>query len=275
MNGGRRDHDRQERLLAVLRDANPVPDEAALPGPDDAAGTALLERILADADGGEGRAWRPLLPAVAALALVAATVVALLTRDVTDPTTVACYEEPHLEADTAVVGADGDDAVAACAEVWAEGAFGTPAVPDALTECVLETGVVAVFPVDDCSQVTRTPAATPSPSTPGPSASAPGAPTSPSPAPPAAPPPDDEHRANAAEFAAVRDRLVERFLDEPCMDESTATAAIREVVTGTALERWEVRPNAPFTSARPCASLAFDAEGQAILLAPIPPPPSP
>ena len=90
------------------------------------------------------------VPRVAVLAgvvsvSVAVAAYALVTRPSSKPQNVACFAAADLTAKTAVVGVDARGPVAACAGLWARGFLGaTP--PPSLQACLLESGVVGVFP---------------------------------------------------------------------------------------------------------------------------------
>lgn len=95
------------------------------------------------------RAVRPLAVALAGLALVLALSgfgAYALTREPTHVDSIGCYESADVRANVAVIGSDATDPVAACAELWRTGAFGTSRVVPQLTPCVLDTGAVAVVP---------------------------------------------------------------------------------------------------------------------------------
>ena len=132
--------------FVALRAANPVPDEAVL-----AAVVADVDAVLATVAAGPGQT-RPRerrvaavigLSAVAVGGLVGAGVV--LTRPSTKPVSVACYSDASLQARSVVDTGRQGDPVERCRQMWRDGAFGdVPAPP--LVDCVLPSGVVAVFP---------------------------------------------------------------------------------------------------------------------------------
>jgi hypothetical protein len=86
-----------------------------------------------------------LVPAVLLLLGATAFTTYTLTRQPTHLESIGCYDRASLDANTAVVSADGRDPVTACAEVWRQGALG-PNVPTQLEACVLQSGAIGVFP---------------------------------------------------------------------------------------------------------------------------------
>jgi hypothetical protein len=127
-----------------------------------------------------------------------------------------------------------------------------------LAECVLESGAVGVFPVgpagDPCRALNLPPVApAPVPSTSGIPATGP---------PPA---PDD-----AAAFGAFEKAALDRFVASPCVEPEQGRGIVREELARAGLKGWTVQDAAPFTAARPCATLAFNSPARQVLLVPSP-----
>jgi hypothetical protein len=250
--------------LELLRRHNPV-DLRTLPGTDDTDVEMAFVRILAGTPPTASprrrflhRRTALLLPA--ALALVAATTAVLLTRDVSEPAAVGCYRDASTDADL-IVAATGNDvsAVETCRQLWQEGAFGAAPPPPELTECVLPSGVVAVYPASDCSAVSQ-PAETSQPTAsaiPGTALEQPLPPTS------------QEHSATASQIETARDRLLARLLEHECPSVEQAAELVTEVLDQGLLPGWDLEVAAGFQPSRPCASLYFDEVRKRIELVPL------
>ncbi len=184
---------------------------------------------------------RPLIVVAAVVAAGLAVGMVYLTRDVSEQTGIGCYAAADLQADTAVVGAAGGPPEAACAELWARGEFGSGGVPD-LSACVLASGAVGVFPGADgtCGELGL------------------------------AEIPED-YQSDVSAVVPLRDALVDRFLDAECLSLDEATAIVNQELVDQGLVDWKVEAAAPFTSARPCAGLAFETENKVVSLVPGPP----
>jgi hypothetical protein len=87
-----------------------------------------------------------LVPAAIVLLGVTGFTTYALTREPTHLESVGCYDRASLDANVAVVGADGRDPAEICGEIWAQGALADAPVPDELASCVLDTGAIGVFP---------------------------------------------------------------------------------------------------------------------------------
>lgn len=237
-------------LLDALRRANPVPAERG-----DAArsrrAAALRDKIVKSPHGfhfssrGRGR-----LVAVVAVVSVSAgaTAYALVTREPSKRLTVACHEAADLRSKTIVVGSGGEDPVATCAALWDNGAFGPRPAP-LLVVCVLESGVVGVFPQGEqtCSRLQL-----PEP---------PVGPTTP---------------ATTITAVGLKEALVARFLAVSCVPPAEAEAIVRRELDGRGLTGWRIETGGGagtegFSAGRPCVGLAFDEEGKRVILVPGPP----
>jgi hypothetical protein len=260
--------------LDRLRAANPVPPATFDDVVWTASAQALFERIVADESVPARRAPVPgprRGPRVAVVAgLVGASVAvagyALVGRPSSKPETVACFATPDLAALTAVVGVDAKGPVAACSAVWAGGFFGTT-VPT-LRACLLESGVVGVFPEaegrDVCLDLGLVAASKPVP------LPAPGGGTRPAPRP-------DVPLLDTDRFLVFREVVVARLVDAGCVAAEPAEAIVREELARAGLEGWSVRAGVGsdgvgFSAERPCASLGFEPETLTVVLVPVPPP---
>jgi hypothetical protein len=120
---------------------------------------AVVERALDEASRGapvgRRRRRRYVIPGVLVVTMTTAAASWVVTRPADEPTSVACYSAVDLHADVAVVAPVADDPAGACIQVWRNGLFKSPAEP-LLQPCVLESGVIGVFPVvegDPCSRL--------------------------------------------------------------------------------------------------------------------------
>jgi hypothetical protein len=238
----------------ILRRLNPV-DRETLPDPSRSPeALRLMEAIIRGET--KPKAKRTVLPrrpwpnwthrrrylvVVAGLAALGVAAVAwALTRGGGTGLTIGCYQDADLQANTVVVAATGEAPTAICRRQWLEGALGTR-TPPPLQACVLPSGAIGVFPNrngDTCRRLGLTAAGPQQPS------------------------------------AAVRlkQALVDRFLTEGCLNQHEATKLVRDELGRLRLSDWSIAVTAPFSHARPCASLAFDEQHQGVLLVPMPRP---
>ena len=244
--------------LARLGAANPVPAaRVALLDPD----PVLFRRIVAG--GGDAavprrhprrRSARRLVPAFIVASLVGGAVgYAVLRDEVTKPATAACYERADLTAAIEVAAVGDEGPLAACADMWRRGAFGAGAEVPPLTQCTLESGVVAVFPAtagaDTCAGLYLPPA--PSSTT--------------APAPDADPPPDVNARV-----LAFRDATQPQFVTATCVTPAAGVDIVRRELGRAGLTGWTVTAEG-FTAERPCATLSIRADARSVILVPAPP----
>lgn len=253
--------------LERLRAVNPVPAATATLAPPD---PALFRRITS----GEPAAartrpspWRArrLVPAFIVASLLGGTVAYALLRDgVTKPEKVACYEQADIESATETAQVDGRGPIVACAELWRREAFGAGVpVPDALTECVLDSGVVAVFPAapgqDVCGRL-NLPPVTPAPTL---STTAPG------------PGPTQAAGDVNARILAFRDAVTPQLFEAGCVDSRAAATIVRRELDRAGLGDWTVRGGEGvagdgFSAERPCATLSLRPEIREVVLVPSP-----
>lgn len=180
----------------------------------------------------------------AAAALAAAAYAGYLLSRPTQQLSVGCYQRAALDADTAVVGADGRAPEAACRSVW-RSAFPRTALPQAFAECVLASGAVGVFPAtagDTCARLGLARARI-----------------------------DAAAQAAARRLAVLKDELVRAF-GAACLGEGEARGRARTILDRHGFSGWRIEVGAGegFSPARPCASLAFDEPKRTLILVPMP-----
>ncbi len=249
--------------LDRLRAVNPVPaDQLARLRSD----PLLFRRITSDPAGAPARRpalaprrrGRRLVPAILLTSLVGgAAAYGLLRGDVTKPLRVACYERADERSNTAVAIVDERGPIAACADLWRDGAFGSGVEVPALVQCVLNSGVAGVFPTapgeDICTRLNLAPAAATPPTI--------------------APPPAGDLNARLQQF---RDAVFAQLLDTPCVEPRVAAATVRRELDRAGLSDWTVRggdgrAGDGFSADRPCATLSLRPETKEVLLVPAPP----
>ena len=232
----------------ILRKLNPF-DPDTLPGAESADGRALLERITVEPPPsvsarfpGRRLKWRS---AVWVLVLVGAVLVGAgaaawaLTRGETKDLTIGCYASADLQANTLVIPAGAASPVVACRQLWRKGAFGLERTPP-LQACVLPSGAVGVFPSPSEQICRRLGLAEPSPG----------------------------RKRGAAAGISLKKALVDRFLAARCVSQSDAIQIVRSEFRQRHLLDWQVPAADSFSTARPCATLAFDEEQHLVLLVP-------
>lgn len=257
--------------LERLRGTNPVPAGVSLPGPDPVLFNRIVsgQTVVSPRRGlapVRRRPSRRLVPVLIVTSLLGGAVAyALLRGEVTRPETVACYQTADLEARTEAVRVDERGPLEACADLWRRGALGTGGPVPTLAECVLDTGVVGVFPAapgdDVCGRLRLAPVPSTAPPPPPPQGST------------TAPPPT-QGDVNTR-FLAFRDAVVPQFLAASCMDPRLGAAIVRRELAAAGLGDWTVRggeglPGDGFSAARPCATLSLHPERREIVLVPAP-----
>ncbi|HHC08074.1 MAG TPA: hypothetical protein ENK55_05100 [Actinobacteria bacterium] len=231
-----------------LRAADPV-DPATVDGPDSPRARALLSSILAtdrtpEAVPERRRRRRRLAVAAAILAALAAAAAWIVTRPVTNPASLSCYEGPTL--DSSQVGLVGRPLeVASCVPFWADGTLTNPAYPPGtvppLVACVTDVGTFAVFPSEDpnlCEELGLAP-------------------------------PDPQSIDDAAPIIDLENALVDYFSSDPCIPIPQAADDVQRILDEHGVSDWtitvgEQRPD------RPCASLSFEPERRTVRIVPIP-----
>jgi hypothetical protein len=193
-----------------------------------------------------------LVPAVLAVLAVTGFTTYALNREPTHLESVGCFETAELDANIAVVNADGRDPTAICAELWRQGDMGTGTAPESLAACVLGAGELGVFPStgdDTCEQLGL-----------------------------ADLPPT--YAAEAKRFAALRDAIAARLgasygsteREPKCLREDEARALVRHELADRGYEDWSIEVIGSGFTAKPCVAvgLGFDGERTVVFLVPEP-----
>ena len=195
-----------------------------------------------------------LVPAIIVLLAATGFTAFVLRGEPTHFDTIGCFDAADVDANVAVVPADGRDPREICAEVWREGAMrpGTREAPP-LAACVLATGPVGVFPGSGTRVCERLGLAT--------------LPTS--------------YFAEARRLLAVRAALVET-LGEPgsgssagrpgeCLGRERTVALVRRELDARGLDGWGVEvARDGFEGERCVVQLSFDGEREVVVLIPVP-----
>lgn len=243
----------------LLRAANPVDERDLIDAPDSRIAQALFRNIT-------GIPYHPVQKAVRrrrlniyALSLVgvlaagAGVSYAVATHRATRQSVVSCYAEPRLDAHAVEMTGSAADPVAACRGAWAAGHVpGQPAVAgQALTACVLPSGLAGVFPDADgtvCRRLMLTPIDTPLPPATTTTGAAGGT---------------DSQTPVTGMISAVAGRLA-----GGCLTADQAELAVRGILDQAGLTTWKVTLATAFTPERPCASPGFDELDRRVLIIP-------
>jgi hypothetical protein len=190
-----------------------------------------------------------LVPAILAVLAVTGFTTYALTREPTVFESVGCFDRASMSANVAVVAADGRDPAVICSEVFEADGLPSPAAPDELASCVLDSGAIGVFPKSGAKTCETLGLA--------------DLPAS--------------YAADAKRFAALRDAIVSK-LGEPasgssrggpqCVGEEAAVAIVRRELDAHGYSDWDVMvAGEAFSAERPCADVAFDGAGKTVVLA--------
>jgi hypothetical protein len=243
--------------LERLRHANPVPASSVEVRPDPVLFRAIVSGQLVVRPAPARRRRRLLVPALAVVGLLGGTVAyAVLREPAPKPQNAGCYESADLDSKTLVVGVGAEGPVAACAELWRQGRLGEGGEVPSLTECVLDTGVVGVFPARTTGQDVCTSLA--------------GASTTvvpPLPGSTTVPPSADVNER----FRVFREAVLPGFVEASCVDPRSATDIVRRELDRAGLGDWRVTTAGEFSADRPCASLGFRPEVGEVTLVPTTP----
>jgi hypothetical protein len=193
-----------------------------------------------------------LVAAVLAVLAVTGFTTYVLTREPTHLESVGCFETADLDANIAIVNADGRGPTAICAELWRQGDVGPGPARESLAACVLETGAVGVFPSsgkDTCEQLGL-----------------------------ASLPPT--YTLEAERFAALRDAIAAELgasygsteRDPKCLREEEARALVRRELAARGYEDWSIEVIGGGFTENPCAEVGvgFDGERKVVFLVPEP-----
>lgn len=252
--------------LERLRAVNPVPPGVGVLAPPD----PVLFRRITSGEPAAARSrrspWRArrLVPAFLVASMLGGAVAYAILRDgVTKPEKVACYERADVESATAVAFVGEEGPIAACAELWRRGAFESGVEVPPLVECVLDSGVAAVFPSapgQDVCSLLNLPPVTPAPTV---STTAPG------------PGPTRAAGDVNARILAFRDAVTPQLLDAGCVGPQAATAIVRRELERAGLGDWTVRGGEGlagdgFSPERPCATASLRPDTREVVLVPTP-----
>jgi len=243
---------RHDDAFEAFRASNPV-DDSTLPDADSTDARALFSEItsrsrtMPEADK-HPRRQLVLVIAVAILALGLVAAAWLIFRDVSDPISVACYQDTSLGSNVVAASPDGPLEASLCEQVWEEGTLVNEAVVPAgqappLVGCVTDQGNLAVFPSEDPSICAQLGLAEPTPSSP----------------------------AEGDTIRQLDNDLVEYFSQHECQTIEQARLDIQQLLDGYGLSEWIIQMS-PGGPGRRCASFGLDAPNNIIHLVPIPPP---
>ncbi|MEN8040690.1 MAG: hypothetical protein ABFR95_04215 [Actinomycetota bacterium] len=183
--------------------------------------------------------------AFAALLLVAAAWLAA-TRSPSN-LSVTCYSETRLDSDRHGTVASGQPDASGCAQFWENGTLTSPLISEGevppLVACVPPSGGLAVFPTSDpeiCQDLGL------------------------------AEPLEPEVPLDAV--ASATEEVTDYIQESDCQPLDEAETEIRRILDQNGLDDWEIT-RGPDHPDRPCASVAYDIEGETIRLVPIYPRP--
>lgn len=242
------------RAFDELTSANPV-DRDQLESYDSPTARRILRSILNTPQETARRARTPfgkrrlvLVAAIIVVTLITLAAVWIMTRPVTQPQAIACFQAPHPDADRVGIQSGRPAGTAACEQFWADGTlsnpeFGSPGSVPPLMACVSEAGSLFVFPSDDPGLCARLGLAVPDPAT----------------------------SLEADTVRALNNALVDYFSSQPCTTIPQAVADVRRILDEHEAFDWIVVATAG-NDERPCASFGLDAEEHTIHLVPIPEP---
>jgi hypothetical protein len=179
-----------------------------------------------------------LIPAVVVLLGVTGFTTYALTREPTHMESVGCFERASMNANVAVVSADGRDPAVICREIFQASDLSVP-VPDKLASCVLDTGAIGVFPSSGpqtCEQLGL--------------ADLPAS-----------------YAVERKRFAALRSAIVAQ-IGEPasgstrggpqCVGEDEAQGIVRRELDAHGYADWDLKViGEPFSAEQPCADVGF------------------
>ena len=228
----------------LLRDANPV-DEASIPATVDHQPAQRTLATIRDRQPARSRPRR-LVWAIAAIliALLLTAAAIVISRNASDTVGIACFAQPSRDGALAAVSPSAPSAIEICEQAWRDGRIGRPPQePPALVGCVLETGIVGVFPSDDPGLCDRLGLARH----------------------------DPRQRFDTDPAVILARRLVDHYRAVGCPDAATTEAFIRQQLADLSLSNWKVRP---LTSPPPrpglCITGVVDAKARTVHLSYLP-----
>lgn len=242
----------ESEVLELFRRMNPVPPDQVS---EDAELSPEAERLLHQITAGnhpvprllptrKQRHQRRMLPFSAVTVVLATAAFAwVLARQASDPLQVACYPEVDLEGDIFVLPKDERGFVEICADAYEQGMLGQPEPSSGLSACVLESGVVGVFPNDGgdpCGRLGLAPLA-------------------------------DEPAPGEQEVGSLAEEITRPFLDQDCVSPADARRVVADELAERGFDDWQILDPGPYTEERPCASLAIEPVIKTITLVPIDP----
>ncbi len=230
---------------------NPV-DEFALPGPESTEARDLFARIIAtprqrlDQPARYSKRRLAIAIAVAMLALASMAAAWLLTRDVTDPISVICYQDVSLDSPAADAPNEGPLNVDLCNPAWEDRILinedlTPPGTTPPLVGCVTERGSLAVFPTSDTEVCARLGLADVNP----------------------------ESVPAVAPLRQLQADLVDHFSQQHCQPMEDAQRDVADILEADGFSDWQIQLS-PGEGGDECASFGLDIESQTVDLIPIP-----
>lgn len=235
----------------VFRASDPV-DESTVPDGESPEARALFTQITAtprtQPETPDRKPRRRFAVAVV-IALLSATTIAaawLIVRAVSDPISVACYQDARRDSDVVAVASGGSLEERLCEPVWEDGVLVNDDVTSVgqvppLVGCVTDQGNLAVFSSDDPALCQELGLAQP----------------------------DQESTPEGDVLRQLNDELVAHFDAQDCQPIEAAREDVRRILNGYALDDWQIQIS-PGGPDRPCASFGLDAPNQTVHLISIP-----
>lgn len=230
--------------VAELATYDPVADELLDKLARGPRARADLARILAT----PRRRWwqrpRLVLPTIVVLLLGGGAVAYAAVSGPSDPTTVACYAGVSLESNITAAATGAAGPLATCRQLWQAGRVGPSRGNPPLTDCLLRSRLVGVFPSSDpafCSTLGLSPAGPPTP--------------------------------EADRIIRLREQITTAITSARCLAPTAARSAASRDLARLGLAGWRVRIARDGEAGPVCSSLALDSAQHLVLIVPVPPPP--
>lgn len=260
-----------------LRDADPLAGRVS-PGHSDPDAVAMRDAILASEHAvsplaavvRRRRRWLAAGVAVAA-GVATAAALAVRTTPVADPTSVGCYDGPSTVASTIVMASSDASPVDLCRALWesgdvSPGISGSQGIPP-LVACVVEGGVIGVFPASSCDDVDRSGRDVPPWFPPDTETPRVGAPDGDRAAPPTEGLPLPDFQTDDVVVREAMEEIRDSMMDR-CLTLEQATALAEGVLADAGLDGWTVGPVVEWPDGDVCASFFPDAPEQAVRFVP-------